>query len=109
VMYAGLVVEEAPTAELFQKPCHPYTWGLLASVPKLDFHHPLGQVLPAIPGQVPGIMEVPSGCLFRDRCPKAHGRCEAPPPWRTVGPDHRVRCWLYYDNGSPVVPGEEHS
>jgi len=95
VMYAGLMVEEAPTAELFRQPSHPYTWGLLASVPKLDFHHPLGQILPAIPGQVPGPQEVPSGCLFRDRCPKAHERCEAPPPWLTVGPEHKARCWLY--------------
>lgn len=104
VMYAGLVVEEAPTAELFQQPCHPYTWGLLTSVPKLDFHHPLGQIFPAIPGQVPGPLEIPSGCPFRDRCPKAYDRCEAPPPWLTVGPDHRARCWLYEDRGSPVTP-----
>jgi len=97
VMYAGLVAEEAPTAELFQRPCHPYTWGLLASMPKLDFHHPLGEVLPTIPGQVPGALEVPSGCLFRDRCPRAHGRCEAEPPWVAIGPDHRTRCWLYAD------------
>jgi peptide/nickel transport system ATP-binding protein len=95
VMYAGLMVEEAPTAELFRQPCHPYTWGLLASVPKLDFHHPLGQILPAIPGQVPGAQDIPSGCLFRDRCPKAHDRCEAPPPWLTMGLEHRARCWLY--------------
>ncbi len=95
VMYAGLIVEEAPTAELFRGPCHPYTRGLLASVPKLDFHHPLGQILPAIPGQVPGAQEVPLGCLFRDRCPEAYERCEAAPPWLTVGPDHRTRCWLY--------------
>jgi oligopeptide/dipeptide ABC transporter ATP-binding protein len=95
VMYAGLIAEEAPTAELFRRPCHPYTRGLLASVPKLDFHHPLGQILPAIPGQVPGAQEVPPGCLFRDRCPEAHQRCEVAPPWLTVGPDHRTRCWLY--------------
>ena len=107
VMYAGLVVEEAPTAELFQHPCHPYTWGLLASVPKLDFHHPLGQVLPAIPGQVPSARDVPSGCLFRDRCTKAHDRCEAPPPWLTVGPEHQARCWLYADSSSSPVPKEE--
>jgi peptide/nickel transport system ATP-binding protein len=104
VMYAGLVVEEAPTAEMFRQPCHPYTWGLLASVPKLDFHHPLGQILPAIPGQVPGAQEIPPGCPFRDRCPKAHDRCEAPPPWLTVGPDHRARCWLYADGGSTPPP-----
>jgi peptide/nickel transport system ATP-binding protein len=103
VMYAGLVVEEAPTAELFRQPCHPYTWGLLTSVPKLDFHHPLGQILPAIPGQVPGAQEIPPGCPFRDRCPKAHDRCEAPPPWLTVSLDHRTRCWLYAD-GEPLPP-----
>jgi oligopeptide/dipeptide ABC transporter ATP-binding protein len=95
VMYAGLIVEEAPTGELFRRPCHPYTRGLLTSVPRLDFHHPLGQVLPAIPGQVPGGQEIPPGCLFRDRCPEAFGPCEAPPPWVTVGPDHKARCWLY--------------
>jgi oligopeptide/dipeptide ABC transporter ATP-binding protein len=102
VMYAGLMAEEAPTAELFRRPCHPYTWGLLASVPKLDFRHPLGEILPAIPGQVPAALEVPSGCLFRDRCPKAHAHCEAEPPWVAVGPDHHTRCWLYADgNYSP--------
>jgi oligopeptide/dipeptide ABC transporter ATP-binding protein len=101
VMYAGLIVEEAPTAELFRRPCHPYTRGLLASVPKLDFHHSLGEVLPAIPGQVPGGQEIPPGCLFRDRCPEAFERCEAPPPWIMVGPDHRTRCWLYESDLEP--------
>jgi len=95
VMYAGLVAEEAPTAELFKNPCHPYTRGLLASVPKLDFHHPLGRVLPAIPGHVPGAQEILPGCLFRDRCPEAHDRCEAPPSFVEVSPGHRARCWLY--------------
>ena len=95
VMYAGLIVEEAPTTELFRRPCHPYTRGLLISVPKLDFHHPLGRILPAIPGQVPGGQEIPSGCLFRDRCPEAFDPCETPPPWLTVGSDHKARCWLY--------------
>jgi peptide/nickel transport system ATP-binding protein len=107
VMYAGLLVEEAPTAELFRKPCHPYTWGLLASVPKLDFHHPLGQILPAIPGQVPGALEIPRGCPFRDRCPKAHERCEASPPWLKVGPEHKVRCWLYANGSSTPHPGDD--
>ncbi|MGQ9687587.1 MAG: ABC transporter ATP-binding protein [Desulfobaccales bacterium] len=95
VMYAGLMAEEAPTAELFREPCHPYTRGLLASVPQLDFRRPLGQVLPTIPGHVPGAQEAPRGCLFRDRCPEAHDRCQAPPPWLTVAAGHRVRCWLY--------------
>jgi oligopeptide/dipeptide ABC transporter ATP-binding protein len=109
VMYAGLVVEEAPTARLFERPCHPYTWGLLASVPKLDFHHPPGQILPAIPGQVPGALEIPAGCPFRDRCPKAHERCGAPPPWLTVAPEHRVRCWLYAQGEQPAVWSAEPS
>ena len=95
VMYAGLIVEEAPTAELFRRPCHPYTRGLLTSVPQLDFHHPLGQVLPTIPGQVPGGQDVPPGCLFQDRCPEAFAQCKESPPWLTVGLDHQARCWLY--------------
>ncbi len=95
VMYAGQVVEEAPTRELFRNPRHPYTRGLLASVPHLDFHQPLGRELPTIPGQVPGSAEVPPGCLFRDRCAEAHDRCLDPPPWLPVATGHLVRCWLY--------------
>jgi len=95
VMYAGLIMEEAPTAELFRHPCHPYTRGLLDSVPKLDFRHPPGTPLATIPGQVPDILEAPSGCLFRDRCPEAHDRCEQPPPYLEVSPGHLVRCWLF--------------
>lgn len=95
VMYAGLMVEEAATADLFKNPCHPYTRGLLASVPKLDFQRPPGQTLATIPGQVPGILDIPPGCFFRDRCPEAFGPCLEAPPWLEVGPDHRARCWLY--------------
>lgn len=95
VMYAGVLVEEALTPELFRNPCHPYTLGLLASVPKLDFKHPRGRVLPSIPGQVPGLHELPQGCRFADRCPKAQTRCQTPPPEVAVTPTHRVRCWLF--------------
>ena len=93
VMYAGLMVEQAPTADLFRNPGHPYTVGLLNSVPRLDFSHPPGQILSAIEGHLPA--EPPSGCLFRDRCPLAHGRCREEPPWAEVGPGHAVRCWNY--------------
>jgi oligopeptide/dipeptide ABC transporter ATP-binding protein len=93
VMYAGLMVEEAPTPELFRRPDHPYTQGLLASVPRLDFRHPPGEILSAIKGHLPA--EPPPGCLFRDRCPLAHGRCLEEPPWVEVSPGHRVRCWNY--------------
>jgi oligopeptide/dipeptide ABC transporter ATP-binding protein len=93
VMYAGLIVELAPTGALFKDPGHPYTRGLLASVPKLDFHHPPGQLLATVQGQIP--VELPPGCLFRDRCPEAQERCLEVPPWVEVGPGHLVRCWNY--------------
>ncbi len=91
VMYAGLIVEEARTRDLFKAPAHPYTRGLLASVPKLDFRHVPGEALAGVPGQVP--TEPPPGCRFRDRCPEAQPRCREEPPWVDVGPEHRVRCW----------------
>jgi oligopeptide/dipeptide ABC transporter ATP-binding protein len=93
VMYAGLIVEQAPTAELFRQPDHPYTRGLLSSVPRLDFQHPPGENLSPIAGHLPA--EPPAGCLFRDRCPLAHGRCLKEPPWVEVNPGHLVRCWNY--------------
>ncbi len=86
VMYAGLIVEQAPTAELFRQPDHPYTQGLLNSVPRLDFKHPPGEILAPIKGHLPA--EPPSGCLFRDRCPLAHDRCLNEPPWVEVNPGH---------------------
>jgi oligopeptide/dipeptide ABC transporter ATP-binding protein len=93
VMYAGLIVEQALTAELFRQPDHPYTRGLLSSVPRLDFQHPPGENLSPIEGHLP--TEPPSGCLFRDRCPVAHGRCLQEPPRVEVSPGHTVRCWNY--------------
>ena len=93
VMYAGLIVEQAPTAELFGQPDHPYTQGLLNSVPRLDFHQPAGGILSPIQGHLPN--EPPSGYLFRDRCPLAHGRCLEEPPWVEVNPGHVVRCLNY--------------
>ena len=93
VMYAGLMVEQAPTSDLFRHPGHPYTVGLLNSVPRLDFRHPPGEILAAIKGHLPA--EPPPGCLFRDRCPLAHDRCLEEPPWVEVSPGHTVRCWNY--------------
>jgi oligopeptide/dipeptide ABC transporter ATP-binding protein len=93
VMYAGLIVELAPTGELFRAPDHPYTQGLLNSVPRLDFKRPPGESLAPIAGNLP--VELPPGCLFRDRCPLAHGRCLQEPPWVEVSPGHVVRCWNY--------------
>ncbi len=92
VMYAGLLVEVALTAELFKNPAHPYTRGLLGSVPRLDFQRPPG-TLAAVQGHVPH--QPPPGCAFQDRCPEAQPRCQEPPPWVQVGPEHLARCWNY--------------
>ncbi|MBI4644194.1 MAG: ABC transporter ATP-binding protein [Deltaproteobacteria bacterium] len=68
VMYAGVIMEQAATKELYKNPAHPYTRSLLAAVPRLDFHHPPGESLAAILGQVPSLEAPPPGCLFKDRC-----------------------------------------
>jgi oligopeptide/dipeptide ABC transporter ATP-binding protein len=96
VMYAGQVVETAPTTELYAHPKHPYTEGLLASIPRLDT--PRGR-LKSIPGQVPAATDWPSGCRFHPRCPYAWDRCaEEQPPLLDAGTgepaSHLVRCWL---------------
>src|SRR5439155_1667925 len=101
VMYAGQVVEQAPTAAMFARPLHPYTEGLLASVPRLDApparEH--GR-LHSIPGQVPAATAWPDGCRFHPRCPYAWERCRAEmPPLLDAGGEgepgtHTVRCWL---------------
>jgi oligopeptide/dipeptide ABC transporter ATP-binding protein len=97
VMYAGQVVEQAPVAELFAAPQHPYTKGLLASVPRLGER----RTLAPIPGMVPGIFNLPHGCRFRPRCDKAFLRCEACPPLYQLDPEHTARCWLF--EGSPLA------
>ena len=91
VMYAGQIVEEAPTLELFAHPSHPYTQGLFASVPRIT--GPLTRLTP-IGGTVPQPTAWPTGCRFRPRCPKAFAKSELPPELLTVGPEHRMRCWL---------------
>ncbi len=92
VMYAGLAVEEAPSAALFAEPRHPYTQGLLASVPGAPGTR-RGERLRAIPGAVPHPLRLPGGCPFRDRCPRAAPQCaEALPALVEWGPGHRGRC-----------------
>ncbi len=93
VMYAGEVVESAPTAELFRAPRHPYTRGLLSCVPvpgKVKRDEPLG----SIPGVVPRIPPGFTGCAFRDRCSFAEAACAGPLPRRSVGPAHEMLCIL---------------
>jgi peptide/nickel transport system ATP-binding protein len=91
VMYAGQIVEEAPTDRLFARPSHPYTQGLFASVPRIT--GPVGRLSP-IGGSVPPPGAWPSGCRFRPRCPKAFDKSETMPPLLPVGSEHRMRCWL---------------
>ena len=92
VMYAGHVVEACPTRALFETPLHPYTRGLLSSVPGAA-GVPCGRRLRAIPGSVPPPARVPAGCPFRDRCELAVDACAgALPELAEKTPDHRVRC-----------------
>ena len=92
VMYAGRIVERAPTRVLFRHPRHPYTHGLLASTPKLGGR---GRKLPTIPGRVPQPGERGPGCYFAERCPRALDRCrvEIPALEPLDEPDHAAACW----------------
>jgi peptide/nickel transport system ATP-binding protein/oligopeptide transport system ATP-binding protein len=96
VMYAGKVVEEAPVYELFDHPLHPYTQGLLSSIPKIEQIHFKGKVrLQEIPGLVPSLSRIPKGCSFHPRCNSAMALCrEEPPRLFEAGERHLVRCWL---------------
>ena len=84
VMYAGRVVEAGSVDDIFYRPQHPYTRGLLASVPRLD--RAAEHELHAIPGNPPNLLALPSGCTFRDRCREARDACSEPPPlWAAEG------------------------
>jgi len=91
VMYGGRIVEQAPAAELYAHPRHPYTRGLLASIPRLD--SPAGQRLVPIAGQPPDLARLPPGCAFAPRCPHADAACAASrPALRSVAPHHLSAC-----------------
>jgi oligopeptide transport system ATP-binding protein len=93
VMYGGRVVEEAPVAEMFAAPKHPYTQGLLKCMPRLD--QLLDTELEAIPGQPPNLQSLPAGCAFAERCVHAMEKCRTTrPPLRHVNAAHRAACHL---------------
>ncbi|MBI9078407.1 MAG: ABC transporter ATP-binding protein [Pseudodesulfovibrio sp.] len=92
VMYSGKIIELAEVRNLYATPLHPYTQGLLASVPTMGEKT---QLTP-IPGIVPSIFNLPEGCRFHPRCPKAFAKCSSSlPPLIQAAPGHQVRCWLY--------------
>jgi oligopeptide/dipeptide ABC transporter ATP-binding protein len=91
VMYAGRIVEHTPAARLFETPRHPYTRGLLESLPRIGAR---ARRLTAIPGSVPDPARFPTGCRFHPRCPLADGRCETrAPELLEAAPGHGVACW----------------
>ncbi|HEX6782077.1 MAG TPA: ABC transporter ATP-binding protein [Solirubrobacterales bacterium] len=95
VMYAGKVVEEGTLDEIFYDPQHPYTWGLLGSLTRID--RPRPQRLPQIAGSPPSLLDLPEGCPFRPRCPHEFSKCSQYPGLEARPPDspgHRDRCWL---------------
>ena len=103
VMYAGRIVEEGPVDAMFEAPQHPYTLGLLRSMPRLD-----EQVaeLNTIPGQPPNLQALPSGCAFHNRCPFTFERCEQQrPPLADFAPDRRKACYLPQVPPQPTVMG----
>ena len=105
VMYAGEIVEQTDVATLFREPRHPYTQGLIGSIPVVGV---IRDELAVIPGNVPNLIDLPVGCRFAPRC-TTRVRENVPyaldihPELRAIGPDHEVRCWLYHDlEGRPL-------
>jgi oligopeptide/dipeptide ABC transporter ATP-binding protein len=105
VMYAGKVMEEAPVKELFKDPRHPYTRGLLGSIPVIGRKAQTGRRLQEIPGVVPSLLRMPQGCRFHPRCPEAINLCrELEPPMVGLGEHRRVNCWLGVENPEKEAP-----
>lgn len=104
VMYAGKVVETTDTKRLFQNPRHPYTQGLIASMPRLDKEV---DELPIIPGNVPAPEDMPTGCRFSTRCPFATELCRTKAPGLYGDEAHRVSCWMYTNEWAGG--GQEHA
>jgi len=90
VMYAGRMAEQGSVYDIFDRPAHPYTRGLLASIPRLDT--PARSRLSIIEGMVPSLYDLPAGCRFQNRCPHASAACEAAPDMDAIVAGHRVAC-----------------
>jgi oligopeptide/dipeptide ABC transporter ATP-binding protein len=107
VMYAGRMVEEGPTEDVFASPKHPYTWSLLQSIPRLDAEE--HEVLRAIEGLPPDLSSLPTGCAFHPRCPFRVDRCvEQRPVLEQVGRTQRAACWVTQGGGElTAVPARK--
>jgi peptide/nickel transport system ATP-binding protein len=103
VMYAGNMVESAPTRQLFDQPLHPYTRGLMQSVPRLSG----GGIAEGIPGRIPDYLQPPAGCRFHPRCPQVMAVCrQEKPPAYEVSQGHHVACFLYDQNRPAAAAGD---
>ena len=91
VMYAGRIAEQGPVGEIFARPAHPYTRGLLSAIPRLEAERK--SRLATIPGLVPTLAEMPDGCRFANRCPLATNACSIQPPLETLSEAHTAACW----------------
>ena len=106
VMYAGEIVEQTDVTTLFREPRHPYTQGLIGSIPVVGV---IRDELAVIPGNVPNLIDLPVGCRFAPRCTtrvrdNVPYALEIHPELRPIGPGHEVRCWLYHDlEGRPLA------
>ncbi|WP_052362456.1 ABC transporter ATP-binding protein [Geminisphaera colitermitum] len=116
VMYGGRIAEQGPVEQIFQHPTHPYTRGLLRSIPRLDSQRKTR--LETIPGLVPGLADLPAGCRFQNRCPWRIPACDTQPPLETVtgnAPAHLTACHRWRESAAteigagkmPAVPSEE--
>ena len=110
VLYGGLVMEEGGVEEIFEHPRHPYTLGLMASIPRLD--QDKAQRLQPIPGSPPNLLRPPAGCPFQARCPYARNLCgRVRPEAVQCAPGHVSACWLLYPEapaeGNPFKLGKE--
>ena len=92
VMYAGMLAEKAPTSTIINSPLHPYTKLLISSLPKVGVKQSKER-LKGIPGKPPQLLDPPSGCRFRDRCPVAFEKCTEIPPFIEIQKDHFIACW----------------
>ena len=95
IMYAGRIVEYTGVRPIYATPKHPYTQGLLQSIPRLDQDQGRKKRLEAIAGLVPSLLDLPKGCKFSNRCKFVFDRCIEEPPLIEAAPGHLVRCWLY--------------